>query len=38
MCVSGDYQFARRWFGGARYDRSYRADDASLPTPAGRCS
>jgi hypothetical protein len=23
--VSGDYQFARRWFGGARYDRSDRA-------------
>ena len=28
--VSGDYQFARRWFAGARYDRSDRADDASL--------
>ena len=28
--VSGDYQFARRWFAGARYDRSNRADDASL--------
>ncbi len=27
--VSGDYQFARRWFAGARYDRSDRADDAS---------
>ena len=26
----GDYQFARRWFAGARYDRSDRADDASL--------
>jgi len=24
--VSGDYQFARRWFAGARYDRSDRAD------------
>ena len=23
--VSGDYQFARRWFAGARYDRSNRA-------------
>jgi hypothetical protein len=23
--VSGDYQLARRWFGGARYDRSDRA-------------
>ena len=28
--VSGDYQFARRWFGGVRYDRSERAFDASL--------
>lgn len=28
--VSGDYQFARRWFFGARYDRSERADDATL--------
>ena len=28
--VSGDYQFARRWFAGARYDRSGRADDSSL--------
>ena len=28
--VSGDYQFARRWFAGARVDRSNRADDASL--------
>ncbi|MEZ5421397.1 MAG: hypothetical protein R2708_29215, partial [Vicinamibacterales bacterium] len=28
--VSGDYQFARRWFAGARYDRSARADDASV--------
>jgi hypothetical protein len=28
--VSGDYQFARRWFMGARYDRSERADDAGL--------
>ena len=28
--VAGDYQFARRWFAGARYDRSNRADDASL--------
>ena len=25
--VSGDYQLARRWFVGARYDRSERADD-----------
>ncbi len=30
LYVSGDYQFARRWFAGARYDRSNRADDASL--------
>jgi hypothetical protein len=28
--VSGDYQFARRWFGGIRYDRSDRATDAAL--------
>ena len=28
--MSGDYQLARRWFAGARYDRSERADDASL--------
>lgn len=28
--VSGDYQLARRWFAGARYDRSARADAASL--------
>jgi len=28
--VSGDYQFARRWFAGARVDRSDRADNASL--------
>ena len=28
--VSGDYQFARRWFAGVRYDRSIHADDASL--------
>ena len=28
--LSGDYQFARRWFAGARYDRSDRADNASL--------
>jgi hypothetical protein len=28
--LSGDYQFARRWFTGLRYDRSERADDASL--------
>ena len=28
--VSGDYQFARRWFTGVRYDRSDHADDAAL--------
>ena len=28
--TSGDYQFARRWFVGGRYDRSGRADDSSL--------
>jgi hypothetical protein len=28
--VSGDYQFARRWFAGARYDWSERAINASL--------
>lgn len=30
LYVSGDYQFARRWFAGARYDRSNHAHDASL--------
>ena len=30
MYGSGEYQFARRWFGGARYDWSERAADASL--------
>jgi hypothetical protein len=30
MYVSGDYQFPRRWFGGVRFDRSDRADNASL--------
>jgi hypothetical protein len=28
--VSGDYQLARRWFVGARYDRSERAEDDRL--------
>ena len=28
--VSGEYQFARRWFGGARYDRSAHANDETL--------
>lgn len=30
MYASGDYQFARRWFAGARYDWSERAADPSL--------
>ena len=30
MYASGEYQFARRWFAGARYDWSERAYDASL--------
>ena len=30
MYVSGDYQFARRWFGGLRYDYSDRSYDSSL--------
>jgi hypothetical protein len=30
MYASGEYQFARRWFGGGRYDWSERADDATL--------
>ena len=33
--LSGDYQFARRWFGGVRYDRSNHADDASLMDTGG---
>src|SRR3989449_358859 len=28
--VSGDYQFARRWFAGIRYDRSKHGDNALL--------
>ena len=28
--ISGDYQFARRWFTGFRYDHSGEADNASL--------
>lgn len=28
--ISGEYQFARRWLAGARFDRSGRADDQSL--------
>jgi hypothetical protein len=30
MYASGEYQFARRWFAGARYDYSERAYDSSL--------
>jgi hypothetical protein len=30
MYVSGDYQFGRRWFAGARYDWSERAIDSTL--------
>jgi len=33
--ISGDYQFARRWFAGARYDRSERPTDASLRDTGG---
>jgi hypothetical protein len=28
--VSGDYQFARRWWVGGRYDQSERAEDSSI--------
>ena len=35
MYVSGDYQFARRWFAGARYDRSGHAANASLTDTGG---
>jgi hypothetical protein len=30
MYASGEYQFARRWFGGLRYDYSERATDRTL--------
>jgi hypothetical protein len=33
--VSGDYQFARRWYAGARFDRSGRATDGSLRDTGG---
>jgi hypothetical protein len=33
--VSGDYQLARRWFAGARLDRSHRATDAALVDDGG---
>jgi hypothetical protein len=32
--VSGDYQLARRWFGGVRYDRSDRAEAQALQDTA----
>jgi hypothetical protein len=35
MYLSGDYQLARRWFAGARLDRSARATDASLVDTGG---
>jgi hypothetical protein len=35
MYASGDYQFARRWFAGARYDWSERAADSSLVDKGG---
>jgi len=35
MYASGDYQFARRWFVGGRYDRSAKADDASAIDTGG---
>jgi hypothetical protein len=35
MYVSGDYQFARRWTAGARYDRSGLAADASQHDSGG---
>ena len=33
--VSGDYQFARRWFAGVRFDGSDRADNAALRDTGG---
>ena len=33
--VSGDYQFARRWFAGVRFDSSDRFDNASLRDKGG---
>jgi hypothetical protein len=35
MYAAADYQFARRWFAGARYDWSERAEDASLRDRGG---
>jgi hypothetical protein len=33
--ASGEYQFARRWYAGVRYDRSNRADDPGLTDTGG---
>jgi len=33
--VSGDYQFARRWFAGVRYDRANRGADAAASDSGG---
>jgi hypothetical protein len=33
--VSGDYQFSRRWFVGARFDQSDRLDDVALRDKGG---
>jgi hypothetical protein len=33
--VSGDYQFARRWWAGGRFDHSDRADDSSILDQGG---
>lgn len=35
MYASGDYQFARRWYAGARYDRSGRAWEAGTTDTGG---
>ena len=35
MYASAEYQFARRWFAGARYDRAERADDPALRDEGG---
>ena len=36
--VSGDYQLARRWFAGVRFDGSDRAYDSTLHDTGGRPS
>jgi hypothetical protein len=35
MYVSGEYQLGRRWFAGARYDRSQRAEEPDLRDQGG---